>query len=408
MIYTFYSYKGGVGRSHALANLAAYLCYFKQRRVLMIDWDLEAPGLHFYFGKSSAEITSKGLIDVLNEHISVVRNAEADTTLSEDNFFNPFNPVSPESQLLYPLSGGLPKKISGIPLDPKKNVSSDFIQNMKEASGGGRIDLMPATRYDETFRTRLEDFDWIKFLDELYGGSYLLWLRQELNRRYDYVFIDSRTGFNDYSGICNVLMPEMNLIFVAPNAQNFEGSRAMAKRIVEAPFTQKGRRKPYILPILSRLESGHEQADKWRIDFSKTFSFVVPLLDDDLRGFSTEILEEFSAKTFLQYERGYAVGEPIIFKEGERIPAGSSKNNYQNIALYFLEAMNQNGEVDVMELVGDEIIPVYKKQLKEDPENVDALFGLGYSYYEQEDYDRAKKYYSTLLKHNPSHDAAWN
>ena len=48
MIYTFYSYKGGVGRSMALANVAE--CFYLQGlKVLMIDWDLEAPGLEAFF-----------------------------------------------------------------------------------------------------------------------------------------------------------------------------------------------------------------------------------------------------------------------------------------------------------------------------------------------------------------------
>ena len=41
---TFYSYKGGVGRSLALANIAALLVK-RGRRVVLIDFDLEAPGL---------------------------------------------------------------------------------------------------------------------------------------------------------------------------------------------------------------------------------------------------------------------------------------------------------------------------------------------------------------------------
>ena len=55
-IITFYSYKGGTGRTMALANIA---CLFGQvwanknaespPRVLALDWDLEAPGLHRYF-----------------------------------------------------------------------------------------------------------------------------------------------------------------------------------------------------------------------------------------------------------------------------------------------------------------------------------------------------------------------
>lgn len=46
-IITFYSYKGGTGRSMAMANVA-WLLAFQGKRVLTIDWDLEAPGLHRY------------------------------------------------------------------------------------------------------------------------------------------------------------------------------------------------------------------------------------------------------------------------------------------------------------------------------------------------------------------------
>ena len=47
-IITFYSYKGGTGRSMALANVAFVLA-LNGNRVLVIDWDLEAPGIHRYF-----------------------------------------------------------------------------------------------------------------------------------------------------------------------------------------------------------------------------------------------------------------------------------------------------------------------------------------------------------------------
>ena len=42
MICTFYSFKGGVGRSMALAN-AAHVLREAGLRVLVVDWDLEAP-----------------------------------------------------------------------------------------------------------------------------------------------------------------------------------------------------------------------------------------------------------------------------------------------------------------------------------------------------------------------------
>ena len=48
MIFTFYSFKGGVGRSMAMATVG-YLLAQRGLKVLVIDFDLEAPGLEHYF-----------------------------------------------------------------------------------------------------------------------------------------------------------------------------------------------------------------------------------------------------------------------------------------------------------------------------------------------------------------------
>ena len=68
-VITFYSYKGGSGRSMALANVAWVLAS-NGERVLVIDWDLEAPGLHRYFApfltdKHLTRTSSQGVIDFL-------------------------------------------------------------------------------------------------------------------------------------------------------------------------------------------------------------------------------------------------------------------------------------------------------------------------------------------------------
>src|SRR5215831_11306780 len=53
-IITFYSYKGGTGRTMALANVACLLVRADSvhgktpPNVVAIDWDFEAPGLHRY------------------------------------------------------------------------------------------------------------------------------------------------------------------------------------------------------------------------------------------------------------------------------------------------------------------------------------------------------------------------
>src|SRR5437588_12174939 len=46
-VITFYSFKGGVGRTMALVNVAAELAR-RGRKVLVVDFDLEAPGLETY------------------------------------------------------------------------------------------------------------------------------------------------------------------------------------------------------------------------------------------------------------------------------------------------------------------------------------------------------------------------
>lgn len=42
-IVTFYSYKGGTGRTMALVNVG-WIMASNGKRVLLVDWDLEAPG----------------------------------------------------------------------------------------------------------------------------------------------------------------------------------------------------------------------------------------------------------------------------------------------------------------------------------------------------------------------------
>ena len=46
-VVTFYAYKGGTGRTMALANVAWILAE-NGKRVLVADWDLESPSLHRY------------------------------------------------------------------------------------------------------------------------------------------------------------------------------------------------------------------------------------------------------------------------------------------------------------------------------------------------------------------------
>ena len=93
----FYSYKGGTGRSMALANIAWILASNGQR-ILAIDWDLEAPGLHRYFQPFLDDKTlasSDRLIDFLVDFA-----AEAMTPAGEARRSPPRRLVRPHTDVL--------------------------------------------------------------------------------------------------------------------------------------------------------------------------------------------------------------------------------------------------------------------------------------------------------------------
>src|SRR4051812_16019418 len=79
-IITFYSFKGGVGRTMALANVA-WILSANNYRVLMVDWDLEAPGLHHYFRPFLADPElreRRGLIELFTDYVDYMQMRKED------------------------------------------------------------------------------------------------------------------------------------------------------------------------------------------------------------------------------------------------------------------------------------------------------------------------------------------
>ena len=66
-ITTFYSFKGGVGRTMALVNTAVTLA-LRGRRVLVVDFDVEAPGLDTFDVLRPREEVP-GIIDFVAEYV---------------------------------------------------------------------------------------------------------------------------------------------------------------------------------------------------------------------------------------------------------------------------------------------------------------------------------------------------
>src|SRR6201995_579186 len=79
-IVTFYSYKGGTGRTMALSNVA-WILASNGLKVLVVDWDLDSPGLHRYFHPfldSKLVAATPGVIELINDYAWVAAEQTED------------------------------------------------------------------------------------------------------------------------------------------------------------------------------------------------------------------------------------------------------------------------------------------------------------------------------------------
>jgi len=207
-IITFYSYKGGTGRSLALANVA-WILASNGRRVLVVDWDLEAPGLHRYFRPFliDHELTaSDGLIEMVDRYAS-----RAIGTVGEGK--------RPDPRWFVELA------------DPSRYVLSiDFGAFPR----GGKIDLLPAGRQSDNYALTINAFNWQNFYDRLGGGGFFEAFKCHVRRDYDYILIDSRTGVSDTAGICTAQMPDSLVVCFTYNNQSIQGAVAVARSSLTA------------------------------------------------------------------------------------------------------------------------------------------------------------------------------
>jgi len=236
-IITFYSYKGGTGRSMALANVA-WILASNGKRVLAVDWDLEAPGLHRYFAPFLVDkdlTATEGVIDFVSDFVvKALTPAAPGTTLAQDWH------VEHANILRYSTA-----------LDAR-------------FPNGGRLDLIPAGKQGPNYSTRVNSFDWHAFYERLGGGAFLEAAREKMRREYDYVLIDSRTGVSDTSGISTVQLPDALVVCFTLNNQGIEGAAAVANSV----FAQRTRAKLKIFPVPMRVDP----FEKEKLDIRKAYA----------------------------------------------------------------------------------------------------------------------------------------
>lgn len=257
-ILTFYSWKGGVGRTMAVANVGVQLAR-RGKRVLLVDWDLEAPGLDRYFQSTDTPDGSQlsvkwpadctGLLGVL-----------ADASLA------------PERDLLPDMWRRRCVQIEVPKMPGPHRVSSGIIHPEP-------LHVLVSGLRSADYAKCLQEFSWTSFFAERKGAHFLEELRSQWRDAYDVVLIDSRTGLTDSGGVCTVQMPDILVLVFTANAQSLEDGLAFLKGVDRARAGFAVERAPLtVVPLLGRWEGDREVdlADKW---LERMRPLVAPLVE---------------------------------------------------------------------------------------------------------------------------------
>lgn len=178
---TFYSYKGGVGRTLALVNIANLLVELG-KKVCVLDFDLEAPGLISKFSYYISSPIKQGLVDYIyefasNKQLPSIRDYFIDIPLKND----------------------------------KKNLT-----------------LIPAGNPDSShYWQKLSRINWwnLFYEKDSEGIEFFLNLKEQIQNDLnpDYLLIDTRTGITEMSAMTMSILADRVVILSANNDENITG-----------------------------------------------------------------------------------------------------------------------------------------------------------------------------------------
>nr|NQU93485.1 hypothetical protein [Bacteroidota bacterium] len=233
-IITFYSFKGGTGRTFALVNTSCLLAQSKNKKILLIDWDLDAPGLDQYLKPylKEGDKDKGGLIEFMYE----LKERFSENEIDWDD----------TDMLTLLIERILDKYLLtvNLPLDSK-------------------VHYLRAGLFNEVYSAKVQNFNWRKFFKKF--PEFFTHFAYFLTRKYDYVLIDARTGHTDIGGICTMLMPEKLVLVHTMNHQSIDGVVEVAKKAIEYRRNSNDLRPLVIFPLPSRVDLDEDELhEKWK------------------------------------------------------------------------------------------------------------------------------------------------
>ncbi|MFD8694628.1 FxSxx-COOH system tetratricopeptide repeat protein [Kitasatospora purpeofusca] len=237
-VVTFYSYKGGTGRTTITAN-CAWILAANGLRVLAVDWNLAAPGLHHYFrpfleaeGTEAENPATDG-----RDLVSLLRSLDA--------------PEDPAARPACALDHIRPLRRTGLPGNGRLDLLA-----AGDALAGGADDLL----------TRAAPEDVVEALG------------QDLRHHYDYVLIDAPTGRSHAADLCTVRLPDDLVVCFTLSVQSIDGASQVARTVHQRDRDEGVR----VLPVPTRVDDGDkEKADAGRSHARQRFAGLPAGLTDE-------------------------------------------------------------------------------------------------------------------------------
>lgn len=291
---TFYSFKGGVGRTQSLYNVAARLTALR-RKVLMVDVDLEAPGLSITLDEERrrskegfAEIAAALLDDLETtfaeqETLEYLQALKARYAARIQRALHDLEPPMPpknedlaerlqrEMGVQIPAEGSLALLSVG-------RVGTDYTQQVAQ--------LPLAEAYDDGLdavnqavaKSLVEDFHTPVNRDRLHtrGHVFAALFRELLrtvavpNRRdetFDHVLIDSRSGLADVGGLCLLGLAETRVVLTGLNEQNVTGTKMVLDDVAEVDAA--ARDASHLITVFSPVPEGEVDLLAKRLESAK-------------------------------------------------------------------------------------------------------------------------------------------
>lgn len=178
-VITFYSFKGGVGRS-TLAAAVAWQLARQRKHVVVVDLDLEAPGIGALLGAGS----ERGVIDFLVDYVAADRR-DVDT--------------------LVQVATALGNEASYVEVVPAGDLNAEYFEKL------ARLDFIGAGLTGSTQSPVAE------------GLRLLLTKLRYRTPRPDFILLDARAGLHDLAGLSLHGLAHVDVLVARDSEQSYRG-----------------------------------------------------------------------------------------------------------------------------------------------------------------------------------------